>query len=261
MDYFNNTFNGNFLPWFNTKGIEILWAIFFGIIGWWFINKLRKITVILMQRANMQNSAITFLDSLSTVALRVILLLTILPHVGIDTSSIVTTFGVSLAAIGLALKDSLSNIASGILMIIYNPFHVGDYIEVGGVSGTVTKVEMMFTTLMAENNKFIIIPNAKLTSESVVRVSDYNIERCELEYKVKGDSGCDSIKKMIQRTAALNDKILQIPPLEISISDEQDTTKTVKVVFWAQKSNKEICESNINKSIKGFLSKHKLEIQ
>lgn len=259
MDYLNSTVN-NMLPWVMDKGIHILWAITFFIVGWWLINKSRKFIIIFMQRANLESGVITFLDSLSKLSLRIILVLVLLPHIGIDTSSIVTTLGVSLAAIGLALKDSLANIASGILMVVYNPFHVGDHIEVDGVSGTVTKVEMMFTTLMSDSNKVIIIPNSKLTSESIVRTSDYNIECCKLEYDVDGGATNDSIKKIVQRSIALNDNVLQIPPLEIIVKESTESVRHVEVVFWTEKANQGVSITSIDELLRASLTKHKLKL-
>ena len=134
------------------------------IISWWLAIKLAKIIRKAMIRAKIESSVISFTFSVSKVAFRTIAILITLSCLGINISSLIAALGAALVTVGLALKDSLSNIASGTIIIINHPFKIGDYLEIEKFSGVVVKIEIMFTTLIDEEGSEIIIPNSKLTS-------------------------------------------------------------------------------------------------
>ncbi len=239
-------------------GLNILIALAVLLIGWWIINKSRKIFISFMQKTSIETGMISFLDSALKLSLRTILIISILPTFGINISSILTAIGASMVAVGLALKDSLANIASGVLLIIYNPFRVGDYIEMDGIKGTVSKVEMMFTTLISENSKVIIVPNSKLTNNSIVRTSKHNIEKNEVNYNIKGKISEGDLNRVIGKLILTNDKILQIPPSKISVAGEEE--KNLKIEFWTEITNTKQAKDNLDKGIKGISRKYEIEI-
>ena len=133
-------------------GKNFLIAVIIMIVGWWLINKLSKVYLIFFQKASFDTGLISFFDSLIKFLRRVLLIVGVLDFLGFNTTSIVTAIGASFIAIGISLKDSLTNIVSGIILIINKPVHVGDYVELDGVKGTIIKIEMLFSFLKSSEN-------------------------------------------------------------------------------------------------------------
>ena len=134
---------------------------------WWFSNKLAKIIKKAMKRARVDDGIITFTFSGCKLIFKIISVLIAASFLGINISSIIAALGAALVTIGLALKDSLSNIASGAVIIINHTFKIGDYLEIDKFSGTVSSIELMFTTLISDDQSQIIIPNSKLVAGGI----------------------------------------------------------------------------------------------
>jgi small conductance mechanosensitive channel len=139
------------------------------IVCWKLINKISKIIDNFLNNAKVERSVITFLNSISKFSLRILLIITAIVCLGIEITPILAALGASLVTIGLALKDNVANIFSGILIIINRPFKVGDYIEFENLKGKVIKIEMMFTTVETVENKIAVIPNNKLAMNSIIK--------------------------------------------------------------------------------------------
>lgn len=138
-------------------------AIFF-FIGWYATNKILSYINRTLEHKNVEKGIVSFTHSVMNPLLKSILIIISMSLFGLNISSIVATLGAIFVTIGLALKDNLSNIASGALIIINKPFKVGDELELDGYSGTVLKIEIMFTTMATSDEGEIIVPNSKLTS-------------------------------------------------------------------------------------------------
>ena len=134
---------------------------------WWFSTKLAKIVKKAMRRAKVDEGIISFTFSGCNLIFKIISILITAAFLGINISSIIATLGAALVTIGLALKDSLSNIASGAIIIINHTFKIGDYLETNNFSGTVHNIELMFTTLIGDDGSQIIIPNSKLVAAGI----------------------------------------------------------------------------------------------
>ena len=233
------------------------------LIGWWFINRISRLSAVFLRKASVDESITSFLNSLIKFFLKIILLVTALSILGVNVNSIVTALGASLVAIGISLKESLSNVVSGIVLVVNKPIHVGDFIEFDGFSGTVMKIEMLFTTLKtAEEGKTVIIPNVKLVSNTVVRKSEYDLSKSEFNYKISFNRlGKESIRKFLEKEFLLSGSILQIPSPEVVFEEISEGKGKLKIVVWSQSRYKEKASIEIEKAVAKLPAKFGLKTE
>ncbi len=152
-------------------GLNVIAAVAILIIGRLAANIVKKVIESIMMKTKVDVTLVSFVASLSYVALMAFVVIAALGQLGIQTTSFIAVLGAAGLAVGLALQGSLSNFAAGVLMIIFKPFKVGDYIEGGGASGIANKIEIFTTTLKSPDNKTIIVPNSKIGggTSSIIR--------------------------------------------------------------------------------------------
>ena len=151
-----------------------------------------------MESKKVDTGAITFFNSLLKVLLRIIVCITAIGQF-MDVTSIIAAVGAAGVTAGLALKDNLSNVASGAQIIFTHPFHVGDYLSVDGkqgVEGTVKKIEIMFTTLATFDNKEIVIPNSSLTISTITNYTAMETRRLDLTYSISYSQDISQVKEV-----------------------------------------------------------------
>lgn len=185
----------NFLP-------HIFSALVILTVGWYLSGKLTNIIGNTIRKAKVDEGIITFFVSIIKILFRIIVILAALSKVGINISSMIAALGATFVTVGIALKDSLSNIASGTIIIINKPFKVGDFLEVGTHSGRVVRIELMFTTLITPDDKELIVPNSKLTSCEIINCSKQKTEQVESTYIPKNVK--DKLKQIVQNNTITN---------------------------------------------------------
>ncbi len=260
MNFVESTFN-YFRVLLQESSSMLIQSALILVVGWWIVNKVCKIATIFFQKGISDKGIISFLNSIIKFSLRLVLLLIVMATLGMDVTSLMAAVAASLVAIGIALKDNISNLVSGIILVISKPVRVGDMVEFDGVKGKVLKIEMMFTTLKSDtDNELIIAPNSKLVSNNIKRVSEYNMTEIAKSYK--SNSGCDKIKEiklLLQKELILSKKILSVPAPEIKlISGENGFSLHIKI--WTQKRYRESIKEDIDKIVTKVFSKHKIEL-
>lgn len=260
MNFVQNTIN-YFRILFEESSSKLLQSVLILVIGWWIVNKVCKIATIFFQKGISDKGIISFLNSIIKFSLRLVLLLIVMATLGMDVTSLMAAVAASLVAIGIALKDNISNLVSGIILVVSKPIHVGDTIEFDGVKGKVLKIEMMFTTLKSDaDNELVIAPNSKLVSNNIKRVSEYNMTKTEKSYT--SSSNCDKIKEMkllFQKELILNKKIMSMPAPEVKLIPEQNGF-SLSIKIWTQNKYKESVWQDIDKIVKRIFSKYNLEL-
>lgn len=233
------------------------------LIGWWFINRISRLSAVFLRKASVDESITSFLNSLIKFFLKIILLVMALSILGVNVNSIVTALGASLVAIGISLKESLSNVVSGIVLVVNKPIHVGDFIEFDGFSGTVMKIEMLFTTLKtAEEGKTVIIPNVKLVSNTVVRKSEYDLSKSEFNYRISFNKlNKESVRKFLEKEFLLSGSVLQIPSPEVVFEKVSEGKGKLKIVVWSQSRYKEKASIEIEKAVAKLPAKFGLKTE
>lgn len=156
---------------FVTYGMDIIIGLAIFLVGRYIARYIRKLSKKVMNKSNVDPSAVGFISQIIYFLLLTIVAIAALGKIGVPTNSFVAGIGAIGLAIGLSLQNNLSNFASGILILVFKPFKVGDFIEASGLSGSVSEIQIMNTILYSVDNKKVIIPNSKLTSDNVVNFS------------------------------------------------------------------------------------------
>lgn len=176
---------------------RLLSALIIVAVGFIAAKYITKLIIKTMKKGKVDETVKSFLGSIISVILKILVIICALGTLGIDMTSIITVLGTATVAIGLALKDSMANIASGVLIIINKPFKLGDYLETEGLNGTVMKIEMMYTTLLSSDGKEIILPNSRITSNNVINYNVQKHRRLELHFSISYDDDIATAKHII----------------------------------------------------------------
>ncbi len=175
-----------------------------------------------------------FIKTINIVGI-VVILICALSTAGISTTGLIAGFSAAGAAVALALKDSLANIAGGIVLLITHPFVTGDFIEIGDKSGTVQQIDILQTTLITPDNKTVVIPNGMLSSDEVTNYTKAQTRRVDLSVSVSYDSDIELAKKSVLKAADREDKVLkdEKPPF-VRVSQYSDSSVDLSVRVWCK---------------------------
>lgn len=176
----------------------------------------------------------TFVTNIAYVLMMAILVIAALSQLGFETTSLAAIIGAAGLAIGFALKDSLSNFASGVMIIAFRPFKAGDYIEAGGVSGTVEGIQMFSTQLNSPDNKHIIVPNAQITSGSITNYSTKDTRRIDLTFGIGYDDDIKKAKTTLQRLIKADKRVIDAEDTVIAVAELADNSVNIVVRPWVK---------------------------
>ncbi len=178
-------------------GPKLLLAIVFLFGGFWIIKKLTNLIAKLMEKRNVDVSLRSFLHSIINVALKILLIISVLQMVGVETTSFVAMLGAAGLAIGMALQGSLSNFAGGVLILLFKPYKVGDLIEAQGYTGTVDDIQIFTTKLKTAQGRIIIIPNTALSNGNIVNHTVNGINRVDIVFSIDYNADIDTAKQVL----------------------------------------------------------------
>ena len=204
---------------------------------------------------------ISFFSSALKLFLRVVLILLLLSALGVNMASVMTAIGASLVTMGLVLKDPLANFVSGLLLIVNKPIRVGDYIEFENIKGTVTRIEMIFTTLNSSDGHSIIIPNSRLVSNNIVRESPYDVCEYSFDILAVGNKPNVNLKKILEILFISDERILQIPPPNVEYNVMNHNEFNIKITLFCQKRYVEILDKETPNKVKTVLKKHGIKVE
>ncbi|MGN0517922.1 MAG: mechanosensitive ion channel family protein [Acutalibacteraceae bacterium] len=207
------------------------------VIGWWLSSVAAKFILKAMKRTHADETVMMFLNSIIKNVFRVIIIISAMGQLGINVTSIITALGAATVAVGLALQSTMSNVASGTLIILNKPFKVGDFLSFGGLQGTVTKIEMMNTYLKSADNKEIIIPNSKLTADSIVNYSSLGMRRLDLKFSIGYNDDIEKAKSVLLKVIARNSLALKDPEPTIGVSSHAESSVVIDVLVWCKCEN------------------------
>jgi small conductance mechanosensitive channel len=218
-------------------GLRVVAAVVIFIVGRWVAKFLRNVTKRLMTKSNVDPTLVNFFGHLTYILLLTFVILAALGKLGVQTTSFIAVVGAAGLAIGLALQGSLANFAAGVLMIIFKPFKVGDYIEGAGVSGTVEEIQIFTTQLKTPDNKTIIIPNAKLTADNITNFSAKPVRRVDFVFGVSYTDDIDRVKEVISDVLNQDKRILSDPPVTVGLLELADSSVNFAVRPWVNASD------------------------
>jgi len=215
-------------------GGKILVAIAILIIGRMVAGALRGIIRKVMKKGGVDETLVSFITSLAYVGLMAFVIIAALGQLGVQTTSFIAIIGAAGLAVGLALQGSLSNFAAGVLMIIFKPIKVGDFVEVAGTAGVVEAIGIFTTELKSGDNKQIIIPNAKLTGDNITNYSAKDTRRVDMVIGVGYGDDLDKVKKVLADILGSDERILKDPAPTIGLAELADNSVNFVVRPWVK---------------------------
>jgi len=213
-------------------GLRLIAALAIFVIGRWVARWLSGLLEKGMQKAGTDQTLVVFLRNIVYVGLMVFVILAAIGQLGIQTTSFLAVLGAAGLAVGLALQGSLANFAAGVLIIIFRPFKVGDYIEAGGVAGVVKAISIFTTTLQTPDNKVVIVPNAQVNSGTITNYSANDTRRVDMVFGVGYGDDLDKVRSVIEQVLAADERVLKDPAPLIAVSELADSSVNFNVRPW-----------------------------
>jgi small conductance mechanosensitive channel len=216
---------------------KVLLAIVLLVVGIIVINSFARFLKKFMNARNVDPTLVPFLSGLIKNLLKVMLIISVVDIVGVKTTSFVAVLGAAGLAIGLALQGSLGNFAGGVLIMIFKPFKVGDYIEAQGHGGTVKEIQIFNTVLTTPDNVRVIIPNGATASGSVKNYSVEDKRRMDLVFGISYNDDLEKARNVLLEMAGADQRILTDPAPFIAVKELADSSVNVMVRIWCKRED------------------------
>lgn len=218
--------------------ISFVFALLIFFIGKWISKSVVKILGKALRKVGgVDETLVKFLENIVYYALLTVVIIAALNKLGIATTSFLAILGAAGLAVGLALKDSLGNFASGVMIVLFKPFKDGDSVVAGGVSGTVTEVTIFNTVFLTADNQKIIVPNSSITSGSITNVNANNTRRVDIVVAISYEDSIKNAKDVLTNIINSNPKVLKDKGFGISVTDLAETSVKLGVNVWAKSSD------------------------
>ena len=218
-------------------GISLFIALFILVIGRQVVKILIKVISSALERSNTEDTVRIFVTNLLNTLLMIVVFIAAINQLGIQTTSIIAVLGAAGLAIGLALQGSLSNFAAGILIVIYRPYKVGDYIQADNHLGTVDDIQIFSTVLKTPDNKLVIVPNGSIMNGSIVNFSNQDKRRVDIIASCSYEDDIDKVKSVLADILSKDDRILNEPKPRIAVSELADSSVNFIVRPWVKNSD------------------------
>nr|WP_321414470.1 mechanosensitive ion channel domain-containing protein [uncultured Allomuricauda sp.] len=212
---------------------NVIMAIIIFFVGLWVIRLINRMVRGFFKRKDYDETLESFLQSFISIALKVMLFVLVVTQLGVKTSSLVAIIGAAGLAIGLALQGSLANFAGGVLILIFKPFKVGDFISAQGVDGTVKEISIFNTKLNTFGNQIAIIPNGQLSNDNIINYNMESTRRDKIDVGIGYGSNIKEAKEILLQICAENDNINKEPAPEVYVGNLGDSSVDLTLRFWA----------------------------
>ncbi|RPD95988.1 mechanosensitive ion channel family protein [Aureibaculum marinum] len=243
-----------------TYGLKVIGAIVIWIIGSWVIKKLMKAVSNVMTKKNYDESLQKFLLNLVSWGLKILLIISILGILGIPTASFAAILAAAGLAIGLALQGSLANFAGGVLLMIFKPIKIGDFIEAQGEMGVVKEIEIFTTKINTVDNRLVIIPNGILSNGNIINYTAEDKRRVDLIAGVSYDADIKQTKDVLMKILTDNPLVLKDPAPTVNVTELADSSVNFNVRPWTKTEDYWTVYFEVVESMKLELDKAGIEI-
>lgn len=222
------------LNWGIEVGKDILAAIIIYIVGRFIIRQISRLVSKILEKRKLEISVQTFLKSLLSILLNLILAFAIVSKLGVETTSFAAILASAGVAIGMALSGQLQNFAGGLIILVFKPYKVGDYIACQGTEGTVKEIQILHTILTTTDNKTIFIPNGGLSSGTVINYSRNATRRVDLTFGVEYGTTFEKVEQTLKEIIAADSRILKDPAYIIAMSQLADSSVNIALKVWVK---------------------------
>ncbi len=264
MNFFSMSSFGGFLSNALNATIAVLMVIIKAAvvfaIGFLLIKLLMSFISKSKAFAKLDSGVQSFLKSLIRIILYVVLFIVVAGVFGIETASLITVLGSAGLAIGLALQGGLSNFAGGVIILIFKPFKIGDFITVAAGTGTVSAISIFYTTIVTPDNKSVTIPNGTLANGDVTNYSVHDTRRVDLDFSVSYSSDISKVKEILISTAKANSMVLSDPAPFVALSKQDSSALVFTLRTWCSGDNYWSVYFDLNEAVKRELDKNGIEI-
>jgi small conductance mechanosensitive channel len=243
-----------------TYGLKIIGAILILIIGRIAAGIVRRIVRRLLERAKVDTSIVSFFSSFSYILILLLVVLAALATFGVQTASFVAILGAAAFAVGFALQGSLSNFAAGVMILLFRPYKVDDYIEAAGVAGTVKEIYIFNTILATLDNIKIIVPNSKVYGDIIKNVWAYDTRRVDMEFGISYSSSIQKAIEIIMSLVKEDERILSDPATQIEVMELADSSVNFVVRPWVRSEDYWPVFFDLTRNVKENFDKNGIEI-
>ncbi|MCV9932720.1 mechanosensitive ion channel [Flavobacterium sp. LS1R47] len=216
---------------------KLISAFLILFVGLYIIRVINRLIRRVMVKRNLDPTLTKFLADILLWALRILLFVSFISKLGIETSSFVAILGAMGLAIGLSLQGSLSNFAGGMLIILFKPFKVGDTIEAQGIVATVSEIQIFVTKLLTANNQTVFMPNGALSNGTIINYSMQGQRRADLTFAIAYDADIKKAKDILEKILTDNPNVLKDPAPEVFVKNLTASSIEFAVRPWAKKEN------------------------
>lgn len=241
--------------------LNVAIAIVIFIVGKWLARKIADFANKMMSKNSKVDATLAnFLDDIIYYVLIVIVVLTALKQLGVDTTSFFAILGAAGLAIGLALKDSLGNLASGVMIILFRPFNVGDFINAAGVTGKVEEVSIFNTILITPDNQKIIVPNGSISSGSITNINAKPERRVDLLVGISYDDDIKKAKNILTSLVEADERVLKDKGITVAVSELADSSVNFVVRAWVKTADYWDVKFDLTENVKVTFDKEGITI-
>ena len=221
------------IPW----GINITMALVIFLVGKFIAGIITKVAGKLMIKAKVDSILVSFISSIIKTVLMLFIVIAALDQLGVDTTSLIALIGAAGLAIGLSLQSTLQNLAAGVMLIIFRPFKAGDFIEAGGVTGTVEDIQIFNTIMRTGDNREIIVPNGTIFGGTITNFSAKPTRRVDMVFGIGYDDDIRKAKEVIKNILDADDRILKDPEALIAVGELADSSVNFNVRPWCKSAD------------------------
>lgn len=241
-------------------GLKLIVFLLILIIGFRIVKVLIKLINKGKGFNKLEKSVQTFIVSFINILLKCLVLITGLAYLGIPMTSLITLFGTASLAVGLALQGGLTNMVGGLMILIFKPFKVGDYVDTHVDSGTVSEISIFYTTLITPDNKSIVLPNGNLANSAIVNYSHFEKRRLDIDFSVSYNSDVDKVKKVILEVINSEEKVLKNEDIFVRLTSHADSALVFSTRVWVKNEDYWNVKFNMLENVKIEFDKNKIEI-
>lgn len=241
-------------------GVNVISAILILFIGNLVVKGVAGSVANVLKKKEMDKAVVDFIHGLVRYTLFIIVLIAALSRIGVQTASVVAVIGAAGLAVGLALQGSLSNFAAGVLIVAFRPFKSGDYVEIGGVAGSVDSIQIFQTVLKSPDNKMVVVPNSAVIGGAITNYSRHETRRVDMVIGVSYKSDLQKTKRVLRETLEKDPRILKDPDMTIGVLTLADSSINFVVRPWCKTSDYWAVYFDSMQAIKEVLDANGIEI-
>ena len=248
------------ITWFWDFLPNLITALILLVVGLWVIRLINGLVRRFFERKDYDEALETFLQSFIKMGLKFLLFVLVVTQLGVKSSSLVAMVGAAGLAVGLALQGSLANFAGGVLILLFKPFRVGDFISAQGVDGTVKEINIFTTKVNTFGNQVAIIPNGKLSNENIINFNSEKTRRNKIEVGIGYGSDIRKAKEILLNICQEDVRILPTPAPEVYVAELADSSVNLSLRFWANNEDFWAAHFHVMETLKARFDEEGIEI-